>query len=102
MALTALLDCGPCNRLPTTLAELGLGHWQRRQYDAGLHYLTTAAAVVARLFASEDRVADLRRQLEDIQIAGRVAWVDVSRLGDFLVYQAPHGYIPVEIPGPRR
>jgi hypothetical protein len=98
MALTALLDCGPCNRLPAILAELGLGHWQR-QYDAGLHYLTTAVAVVARHVASEDRVADLRRQLEDIQIAGRVAWVDVSRLGDFVVYQAPHGSIPVDVPG---
>ena len=101
MALTALPDCDPCNRLPATLAEVGLGHWQR-QYDAGLHYLTTAVAVVARHVASDGRVADLRQQLEDIQIAGRVAWVDVSRVGDFVVYQAPHGYIPVDVPGPRK
>lgn len=99
MALVPFPDCGPCNRLPVTLAELNMGHWQRR-HDAGLHYMTTAAAALARHVAGEDRTAVLRRQLYDIQKAGRVAWVDVSRLGDFVVYQAPHGVIPVEIPGP--
>ena len=100
MALIAVPDCGPCNRLPATLAELNMGHWQRK-HDAGLHYMTTAAAAVARQVAGEDRAAALRRQLYDIQKAGRVAWVDVSRLGDFLIYQAPHGAIPVEVPAPR-
>jgi hypothetical protein len=101
MALVASPECGPCRRLPATLAELGLGHWQR-QYDAGRHYLTTAAAVVARHVASARQAAALRRQIEDIQTMGQVPWIDVSRLGDLVVYLAPHGYIPAEVSGPRK
>ena len=101
MALVASPECGPCRRLPATLAELGLGHWQR-QYDAGRHYLTTAAAVVARHVASAGQIAALHRQIENIQTTGQVPWIDVSRIGDFIVYRAPHGDIPVEVPGSRR
>ena len=101
MALVPSPECGPCRRLPATLAELGLGHWQR-QYDAGRHYLTTAAAVVARHVASAGQIAALHRQIENIQTTGQVPWIDVSRLGDFIVYRAPHGDIPVEVPGSRK
>jgi hypothetical protein len=40
----------------------------------------------------------LRDRIDAIHRAGRVAWVDVKENGDFVLYQAPHGKVPVNMP----
>jgi hypothetical protein len=60
--------------------------------------MATAPAMRRRQWAAEDRVTRLRDQIDAITKAGRVAWVDVKDNGDFVLYQAPHGTVPVNLP----
>ena len=90
-------SCSLCKAVAVTLKGGGVVHWER-QDTPDLHYMTTAPAVRRRQWAGDDRVAKLRDQIDAITKAGRVAWVDVKDNGDFVLYQAPHGTIPVNIP----
>jgi hypothetical protein len=89
--------CSLCKAVTVTLRGGGVVHWER-QDTPDLHYMTTAPAIRRRQWAGEDRVARLREQIDAITKAGRVAWVDVKDNGDFVLYQAPHGTVPVNIP----
>jgi hypothetical protein len=89
--------CGLCKGVAVTLRGGGVVHWER-QDTPDLHYMTTAPAIRRRQWADGDRVARLRDQIDAITKAGRVAWVDVKENGDFVLYQAPHGTVPVNIP----
>jgi hypothetical protein len=90
-------SCDLCKAVALTLKGGGVVHWER-QDTPDLHYMTTAPAIRRRQWAAEDRVARLRDQIDAITKAGRVAWVDVKDNGDFVLYQAPHGTVPVNIP----
>ncbi len=90
-------SCSLCKAVAVTLKGGGVVHWER-QDTPDLHYMTTAPAIRRRQWAGDDRVAKLRDQIDAITKAGRVAWVDVKDNGDFVLYQAPHGTIPVNIP----
>jgi hypothetical protein len=91
--------CAPCKGLALTLIDRGLSHWLRQE-DGDQHYMTTKAAVRWRQSAPDDRIEALRERLREIGQAGHVAWIDVLRDGDIVVFHAPHGAIPVEIPRP--
>jgi hypothetical protein len=75
----------------------GVVHWER-QDTPDLHYMTTAAANRRRQWASAERVARLQDQIDTITTKGRVAWVDVKENGEFVLYQAAHGQVPVNLP----
>jgi hypothetical protein len=90
-------DCTLCKAVAVTLKGGGIVHWDR-QDTPDLHYMTTAPAMRRRQWADGDRLTKLRAQIDAIHGAGRVAWVDVKENGDFVLYQAPHGQIPVNIP----
>ena len=90
-------SCSLCKAVAVTLKGGGVVHWER-QDTPDLHYMTTAPAVRRRQWAGEDRVTKLRDQIDAITKAGRVAWVDVKDNGEFILYQAPHGTVPVNIP----
>jgi hypothetical protein len=60
--------------------------------------MATAPAIRRRQWAGVDRVEPLRDRINAIHRAGRVAWVDVKENGDFVLYQAPHGKVPVNMP----
>lgn len=89
--------CDLCKAVAVPLKGGGVIHWER-QDTPDLHYMTTAPASRRRQWAGDDRVAKLRDQIDAITKAGRVAWVDVKDNGDFVLYQAPHGTVPVNIP----
>jgi hypothetical protein len=89
--------CSLCKGVAVTLKGGGVVHWER-QDTPDLHYMTTAPAARRRQWASEERVARLREQIDAITAKGRVAWVNVTEKGDFVLYQAPHGTVPVNIP----
>jgi hypothetical protein len=65
---------------------------------AGLHYMTTVPANRRRQWAGPERVASLQGQIDAITAKGQVAWVDVKDNGDFVLYQAAHGAVPVNLP----
>jgi hypothetical protein len=90
-------SCSLCKGVAVTLRGGGVVHWER-QDTPDLHYMTTAPAIRRRQWADGDRVARLRDQIDTITAAGRVAWVDVKENGDFVLYQAPHGTVPDNIP----
>jgi hypothetical protein len=75
----------------------GVVHWER-QDTPDLHYMTTAAASRRRQWAGLERVARLQDQIDAITTKGRVAWVDVKENGEFVLYQAAHGAVPVNLP----
>jgi hypothetical protein len=89
--------CGLCKGVAVTIKGGAMVHWERRDTPE-LHYMATAPAMQRRQWASEERVAKLRDQIDAITAKGRVAWVDVKENGEFVVYQAPHGMIPTNIP----
>jgi hypothetical protein len=89
--------CALCKGITVTLKGGGLVHWVR-QDTPELHYMATEPAMRRRQWAGEDRLMRLRDQIDTIHEAGRVAWVDVKENGDFILYQAAHGKIPVNIP----
>ena len=89
--------CGLCKGVAVTLKGGGVVHWER-QDTPDLHYMTTAPASRRRQWAGEDRVAQLREQIDAITAKGRVAWVDVKENGEFVLYQAAHGTVPVNLP----
>jgi hypothetical protein len=99
MAPTPRPECLPCKRLVLTLTDRGLVHWLP-QDTPDFHFMTTEAASRARQSAHDDRLAPLRDQIDAIHEAGRVAWIDVTANGDFVLYQAPHGQIPADLPHP--
>jgi len=81
-------ECNPCNALALRLTAEGLPHWLRQDDgDSGRHYMTTQAAVQWRQSAPDDRIEALRERLKDIHAAGQVAWVDIVRTRDIVVYQ---------------
>lgn len=90
-------SCSLCKAVAVTLKGGGVVHWER-QDTPDLHYMTTVPAIRRRQWAAEDRAARLRDQIDAITKTGRVAWVDVRDNGDFVLYQAPHGTVPVNIP----
>ena len=90
-------SCSLCKGVAVTLRGGGVVHWER-QDTPDLHYMTTAPAIRRRQWAGDDRVARLRDRIDAINEAGRVAWVDVKENGDFVLYQAAHGNVPVNIP----
>jgi hypothetical protein len=90
-------DCRLCQSVVLPLKGGGVVHWAR-QDTPDLHYMTTAPASRRRQWAGGDRVARLREQIDAITAKGRVAWVDVKENGDFVLYQAPHGAVPVNLP----
>jgi len=90
-------ECGLCKNLAVTIKGGGSVHWER--HDApDLHYMATAPAMRRRQWASEEKVAKLQEQIDAIVAKGRVAWVDVKESGEFILYHAPHGQIPANIP----
>jgi hypothetical protein len=90
-------ECDLCKGVGIPQKGGGVVHWER-QNTPDLHYMTTAAASRRRQWAGEEKVAMLRDRIDAIHRAGRVAWVDVKENGDFVVYQAPHGKVPVNMP----
>jgi hypothetical protein len=90
-------DCRLCQGVSVPLKGGGVVHWER-QDTPDLHYMTTAPANRRRQWAGPERVARLHAQIDAITAKGRVAWVDVKENGDFVVYQAAHGAVPVNIP----
>jgi hypothetical protein len=90
------VDCSLCKDVAVSLKGGGIVHWQRQDMP-NLHYMATAPANRRRQWAGEDRLAPLRAQIDAIAAKGRVAWVDVKENGDFLVYQAAHGTVPVNL-----
>src|SRR5262249_38707425 len=90
-------DCSLCKGVAVTIKGGGSVHWAR-QDAPDLHYMATAPAMRRRQWASDDRVAMLQEQIDEIAAKGRVAWVDVKESGEFVLYHAPHGQIPANIP----
>ena len=90
-------ECALCKDVAVTIKGGGSVRWER-QDTPELHYMATALAMRRRLWAGEDRVAKLQAQIDVVSAKGRVAWVDVKENGEFVVYQAPHGQIPTNIP----
>jgi hypothetical protein len=90
-------DCLLCQGVAVPLKGGGVVHWER-QDTPDLHYMTTALANRRRQWAGTERVARLQAQIDAITVKGRVAWVDVKENGDFVLYQAAHGAVPVNIP----
>ena len=89
--------CDLCKSLAVTIKGGGSVRWERQDAPE-LHYMATAPAMRRRQWAGEDRVAKLQEQIEAISAKGRVAWVDVKESGEFVLYHAPHGQIPANIP----
>lgn len=79
----------------------GLRHWLR-QDTALLHFLATPAAVHAYQVARREELDALNNRFDDIAAVGHVPWLDVQANGTFVLYQAPHGVIPEDLPRPRR
>jgi hypothetical protein len=90
-------ECRLCQGVAVPLKGGGVVHWER-QDAPDLHYMTTAPANRRRQWAGPERVARLQQQIDAISAKGRVAWVDVKESGDFVLYQAPHGQVPVNLP----
>ncbi len=90
-------ECGLCKGVAVTIKGGGSVQWER-QDAPDLHYMATAPAMRRRQWASEEKVATLRAQIDAIAAKGRVAWVDVKESGEFILYHAPHGQIPANIP----
>ena len=82
--------CSLCKDVAVPLKGGSVVRWDR-QDTPDLHYMATAPAMRRRQWAGDDRV-------DAITKAGRVAWVDVKENGDFVLYQASHGDVPVNIP----
>jgi hypothetical protein len=89
--------CSLCQSVTVPLKGGGTVRWER-QDTPELHYMATAPAMRRRQWASEERVAPLRGQIQAIHAKGRVAWVDVKENGEFVLYHAPHGSVPGNIP----
>ena len=89
--------CSLCKSVTVTIKGGGSVQWER-QDTPDLHYLATAAAMRRRQWASGERVVKLQEQIDAIAAKGRVAWVDVKESGEFILYHAPHGQIPTNIP----
>jgi hypothetical protein len=90
-------DCCLCQSVTLPLKGGSVVRWER-QDTPELHYMATAPAMRRRQWADGDRVAHLRAQIEHITAKGRVAWVDVKENGEFVLYQAAHGAVPVNLP----
>jgi hypothetical protein len=90
-------ECALCKSLAVTIKGGGSVRWERHDTPE-LHYMATPPAMRRRQWASEDRVAKLQEQIDAIAVKGRVAWVDVKENGEFILYHAPHGQIPGNIP----
>ncbi|HEY7138598.1 MAG TPA: hypothetical protein VIE44_00705 [Methylomirabilota bacterium] len=90
-------ECALCKDVTVPLKGGGSVRWER-QDTPDLHYMATAPAMRRRQWASEERVAGLRGQIDAIHAKGRVAWVDVKESGEFALYHAPHGAVPGNIP----
>jgi len=89
--------CTLCKSVAVTIKGGGSVRWER--HDApDLHYMATAPAMRRRQWASEGRVAKLQAEIDAVTAKGRVAWVDVKETGEFILYHAPHGQIPANIP----
>jgi hypothetical protein len=59
--------------------------------------MATIAALQRRDWVSVERLAIVDDRIDTIDELGHVAWVDVDH-GQFVVYQAPHGTIPADLP----
>jgi len=97
MSIPERADCQLCQDVAVPLKGGGVVQWAR-QDTPDLHYMTTAPANRRRQWAGPERVARLHEQIDGITAKGRVAWVDVKDNGDFVLYQAAHGAVPVNLP----
>ena len=90
--------CPACQRLAGILPVRGLARWCLVT-DPDHHYLATEPAR-RRLQQSLQMpmIRALVARLDAIAAAGRVAWVDLDARGAFIVVQAPHGEIPMDLP----
>ena len=89
--------CDRCRNMTGTLTNRGLGHWLA-QMGPDLHYMRTiAASALLELhwnMMAHERVAVLFTQLDQIDQAGQVGWIDVDDAGHFVVFEAAHGVVP--------
>jgi hypothetical protein len=93
----AAADCRLCQDVTVPLKGGSAVRWIRQ--DMGpLHYMATAPATRRRQWAGPEHVATLQTQIEAIGAKGRVAWVDVKESGEFVLYHAPHGAVPGNLP----
>ena len=97
MSATERPECSLCKSVAVPIKGGGSVHWER-QDTPDLHYIATVPAMRRRQWASGERAAKLQEQIDAIAAKGRVAWVDVKESGDFVLYHAPHGQIPANIP----
>ena len=89
--------CTLCKSVAVTIKGGGSVRWERQDTPA-LHYMATAPAMRRRQWAAEEKASKLQDQIDAIAAKGRVAWVDVKESGEFILYHAPHGQIPANIP----
>jgi hypothetical protein len=90
-------ECRLCQSVAVPLKGGQVVRWER-QDTPELHYMATAPATRRRQWAEGERLTQLRAQIDAITAKGRVAWVDVKDNGDFVLYQAPHGAVPANLP----
>lgn len=90
-------ECTLCQDTTVPLKGGGSVRWER-QDTPELHYMATAPAMRRRQWAGEEKLAPLRDQITAIHQKGRVAWVDVKETGEFVLYHAPHGAVPGNLP----
>ena len=97
MSTTGEPGCTLCKDVAVPLKGGSVVRWER-QDSPELHYMATAPAMRRRQWASEEKAAPLRAQIDAIHRKGRVAWLDVKDNGEFVLYHAPHGTVPGNIP----
>jgi len=84
--------------LAGTLPARGLAPWFLVTEPAR-HYLATRP-VIRRLRAAAPLPAEqaVLTRLNAIAATGHASWIDVNAAGEFVMYQAPHGAIPTDLP----
>jgi hypothetical protein len=97
MSTREAADCRLCQSVALPLKRGAVVRWERHD-TPDLHYMTTVPANRRRQWAGPERVASLQGQIDAITAKGQVAWVDVKDNGDFVLYQAAHGAVPVNLP----
>jgi hypothetical protein len=97
MGTSQQAECTLCKDTTVPLKGGTSVRWER-QDTPELHYMATAPAMRRRQWAGEEKLAPLLDQIDGIHRKGRVAWVDVKDNGEFVLYHAPHGTVPGNIP----
>lgn len=87
--------CPACQGLAGTLPVRGLAHWFLVT-EPTRHYLATRPAI--RSLRGTAPPPTVLARIDAIAATSAAAWIDVSEHGEVVVYQAPHGVIPVDLP----